>query len=136
MTEGMTLYEEVWECRFPKREVVEEELLDLIALAPDLIKDLRSLFKEAVTDSLANILPENEARALLMLIAWTDFEDPSRVSEALDSILGEGSRILKHAILEEFRVNVHILLGKVRRGVISNGPVPDTKRILRRGPST
>jgi hypothetical protein len=81
-----------------------------------MIEDLHSLFKEAVTDSFTNILGENEARALVMLIAGTEFESPPVVFAALDSILHEGSRILKDAIVEEFRANVHLLLEKVKRG--------------------
>ncbi len=27
MMKGRTLYEEVWECRFPRRQTIEEELL-------------------------------------------------------------------------------------------------------------
>jgi hypothetical protein len=113
---GDTLYEAVWECRFPRRQTVEEELLTLRALAPDMIEDLHSLFKEAVTDSLAKILGEDEARTLVMLIAGTEFESPPVVFAALDSILREGSRILKDAIVEEFRTNVHLLSEKVKRG--------------------
>lgn len=119
MTNGMTLYEEVWECRFPRRQTIEEELLALQALAPDMLEDLRSLFKEAVTNSLANILGENEARALVMLIGGTDFGSPSRVYAALDSIFHEGSQILKGAIVEEFRAHVHLLLEKAKRGMFA-----------------
>ncbi|MGD0478267.1 MAG: hypothetical protein ABSB29_08920 [Nitrososphaerales archaeon] len=80
-------------------------------------EDLHSLFKEAVIDSLANILGKNEARALLRLMARTDFENPPEVFEALDSILHGGSRILRDAIVEEFRVNVHLLLEKTERKI-------------------
>ena len=110
------LYEEVWECRFPSKQTIEAELLDLQALAPDLIDDLRSLFKEAVTDSLASILGEDEARALVMQIAKTGFENKSVVFAALDSIFHRrDSQILKDAIVEEFHTNVHLLLEKMKR---------------------
>ncbi|MGD0477395.1 MAG: hypothetical protein ABSB29_04405 [Nitrososphaerales archaeon] len=111
-----TLYEEIWECRFPKRKTLEEELLTLQALAPDMIEDLHSLFKEAVTDSLANILGQKEARALMRRMARIDFENPHMVFEALDSIHRDGSQILKDAVVEEFRANVHLLLEKVKWG--------------------
>ena len=117
MKKPRTLYEEIWECRFPKKQTIEEDLLSLQVLAPDMVEDLHSLFKEAVTDSLARILGENEARALTRQIAGTDFESPYNVFRALDSILHEGSRILRDAIVEEFRVNVHMLLEKTERKI-------------------
>jgi len=117
---GETLYEAVWECRLPRRQTLEEELLTLQALAPDLIEDLRCLFKEAVTDSLANILDEGEARTLVMLIAETEFRNPAIVFGALDSILHEGSQILRDVTVKEFRANVHLLLEKVKRGLYAS----------------
>ena len=103
---------------FPRRQTLEEELFTLRALAPDMIEDLPSVFKEAVTDSLTSILGEDKARAFLMLIAETEFASPSIVFGALDSILHEGSQILKDAIVKEFRANVHLLLEKVERACL------------------
>jgi hypothetical protein len=117
MTKARTLYEEVWGCRFPKRQTIEEDLLALQILAPDMAEDLHSLFKEAVTDSFANILGQKEARTLMRLMARTNFESPYMVFGALDSILHGGSQILRDAIVEEFRVNVHLLLEKTERKV-------------------
>jgi hypothetical protein len=117
MTKARTLYEEIWECYLPKRQTLEEDLLSLQALAPDMVEDLHSLFKEAVIESLANNLGRNEARALMRLMARTDFENPPEVFEAFDSIFYEGSQILRDAIVEEFRVNVHLLLGKTERRI-------------------
>jgi hypothetical protein len=112
-----TLYEEIWECRFPKRQTVEEDLLALQVLAPDMAEDLHCLFKEAVTDTLASILGQNEARSLMRQLARTDFESPYSVFEELDSILHGGSKVLRDAIVEEFRVNVRLLLEKTERKV-------------------
>jgi hypothetical protein len=112
---GRSLYEEVWECRSPRRQTIEEDLLALQTLAPVMVEDLHSLFKEAVTDSFANILGENEARALMRLIAGTNFGSPDQVYEALDSILHEGAQILRKAIVEEFSTSVHLLLEKAER---------------------
>lgn len=117
ISRARTLYEEVWECRLPKRQTVEEDLLSLQVLAPDMTEDLHTLFKEAVTDSLANILGQSEARTLMRLMARTNFESPYMVFEALDSILHGGSKILRDTIVEEFRVNVHLLLEKTKRKV-------------------
>jgi hypothetical protein len=116
---GETLYEEVWECRLPRRQTLEEELLILQALEPDAIEDLHSLFKEAVTDSFTSILGEDEARALVVLMAEIEFESPSVVFAALDSIFHEGSKILRGAIIEEFQASVHLLLEKVKRGLFA-----------------
>jgi len=116
-TKPRTLYEEVWECYLPKRQTLEEDLISIQALAPDMVEDLHSLFKEAVVNSLANTLGRNEARALMRLMTRTDFESPREVFEALDSIFYEGSQILRDAIVEEFRVNVHLLLVKTERRI-------------------
>jgi hypothetical protein len=119
---GNTLYEAVWECRFPRRQTLEEELLTLHALPPDMIEDLHSLFKEAVTDSLASILGQKEARTLMRRMARTDFENSSKFFEALNSIHHEGSQILKDTIIEEFRANVRLLSEKVKRGLVPRSP--------------
>ena len=115
MPKARTLYEEVWGCRFPERQTVEEDLLALQVLAPDMAEDLHLLFKEAVTDSLASILGQKEARALMRRMVRTNFENPYMVFGALDSILHGSSQILRDAIVEEFRVNVHLLLEKTER---------------------
>jgi hypothetical protein len=120
-----TLYQEVWECRFPKRQTIEEELLTLQAIAPDMAEDLYSLFEEAVTDSLANILEESGARALVRLMGEANIESPSEVFAILDSIFHEGSSTLKSAITEEFRMNVHLLLKKVERNLVA-----DSRRLI------
>lgn len=115
MVKEKTLYEEVWEYRFPKRQTIEEELLALRELDPHLAKDLHSLFSEAVTDSLANILEESGARALVRRMGESSFESPTKVYGVLDSIFHDGSKVLKTAIAEEFRTSVHLLLKKVER---------------------
>lgn len=99
-----------------REQTLEEELLTLQVLASPNIQDLHSIFMEAVTDSLANILGENEAKALMILIRGTDLT-PYEVFSTLDSMLHEGSYVLKDAITEEFRANVHLLLEKVKRNV-------------------
>ena len=117
MTKARTLYEEIWECSLPKRQTIEEDLLSLQSLTPDMVEDLHSLFKEAVIDSFANTLGRNEARALMRLMARTDFENPPEVFMALDSILKEGSQILRDAIVEAFRGNMHLLVEKTERKI-------------------
>ena len=112
---GMSLYEEAQGCRFPRRQTIEEDLFALHALAPVMVEDLYPLFEEALTDSLANILGENGARALMRLIVGTNFESPDQVYEALDSIFHEGAQILRKAIVVEFSASVHLLLEKAER---------------------
>ena len=46
----------------------------------------------------------------------------------MDSILHEGSQVLKRAIAEEFRANVHLLLKKLERDSIGvPSPPPKLK---------
>ncbi len=116
---GRTLFEEVWECRFPRRQTIEEDLLALQTLAPDRIEDLRALFKEAVTYSLARLLGDKEARALVRSTGEASFESPPDMFATLDSRLHEGSQVLKAAITEEFRLNLHLLLEKIERNTAS-----------------
>lgn len=101
---------------YNRNQTLEEELCTLQAFIPGITDDIRSIFKEAVTDSLWSMLPEREARALLRLIGETGFESPNDVYEGLDSILRGGSQILKNAIGEEFHASVHMLIEKVERG--------------------
>jgi hypothetical protein len=114
---GRKLNEEVWECQFPKRLTVEEELLTLQAIAPDMVEDLYSLFEQAVADSLANILEESGAKALVKLMEESNIESPPEVFATLDSIFHEGSKTLKSAITEEFHIGVHLLLEKLERSL-------------------
>lgn len=97
-------------------QTLEEELRTLQAVMPGITEDVRSIFKEAVTDSLWNTLSLSEARALLRLIGEGGFENPCEVYSELDSILRGGSQILKNAIREEFRTNVHLLTEKAEKG--------------------
>jgi len=122
--QGEVPHEAIWECLFPgRKQTVEEELLELEALIPDIAEVWNPLFKEAVTDSIANLLDENEARALVILISSSGFESPAEVYEELDSILCSGSEIVKGAIFEEFRAKVHLLLEKVKKVMPASEPV-------------
>jgi hypothetical protein len=105
---GMAL-SEVQESR--RNSLLDDETQTL--LAPGIFDDLRTIFKEALTDSLARMLDQNEARALMLYLAGTNLE-PDGVFRELDSILGAGSAILKVAIAEEFRANAHLLLKKAK----------------------
>jgi hypothetical protein len=91
----------------------DEELLSLWALDPELARDLQTIFGEAVTDAIANLLPQDVARTLALEIGAKNFRSPRKVAEVLDSILRDGSEPLKHAIAEEFRKNVHLLWEKL-----------------------
>lgn len=102
-----------------KWQIVEEELLTLQALKPELTEDLPLLFEEAVTDSLADTLGENEARALVILMGVTDFGSPAKVFQVLDTFFHGESSILKDAITKEFHMNVRLLSKKVKRGFLS-----------------
>ena len=131
MTNERTLFEEVWECRLPKRQTLEADLFTLQGLAPDRLEELNSLFKKAVTDCLANLLDENEASALVILMGEANFETPQKAYETLDSILQGGSQILKSAIVEEFRASVHLLLKKEEVTLASASGILSTFEIAR-----
>lgn len=127
MSKRRTLYEEVWEGSVSKRHQMEAkapclQTFDLESAEEDLLV----IFKEAVTDSLANILDRNEARALLILIGGTDFGSPTEVFQALDSILLEGSKILKEAITKEFLASADLLLRKAA----NKNPAPDSIHLV------
>ncbi len=94
---------------------LERELRALRTLAPDSLDDLRSAFQEAVTDSIANLLEESAARALLRIMGDSDFQSPDEVFGALDTILGDGSLVIEGAIAEEFSGSAHLLLEKAKR---------------------
>jgi hypothetical protein len=79
----------------------------------DIEEDLRFMFREAVADTLANLLDVNEARSLVAFMGGTSLEDPGKVYGALDSILQRGSHVLKDAIAEEFHSRVDLLKRKL-----------------------
>ena len=76
-------------------------------------EDIRFMFREAVADSLANLLDVSEARAMVAFMGGTSLEDPERVYGALDSILQRGAHVLKDAIAEEFHAKVDLLKRKL-----------------------
>ena len=123
MKERWTLYGEVTAGRGYRKVSAEEELLTLWALDVKLADDLCSLFEEAVTDSLAELLGVGGARTMAMLIGAKSFESPRKVSETLDAVFHEGSEILKNAIAEEFRANVHLLCEKMKKNSIQESQV-------------
>jgi hypothetical protein len=107
-----TLYEEVFERRHSGVQIlnvyhpVEKEMSDIE-------EDIRFMFREAVADSLSNLLDPGEARAMVVLMGGTNLENPEKVYGALDSILQGGSHVLKDAIAEEFRGKVDLLKRKL-----------------------
>jgi hypothetical protein len=107
---GPTLYEEVWEGR--RNSPLENEMQTPQVFVPEMIDDLQTIFKEALGDALARVLDQNEARALMLYLAGTSLQ-PDEVFAALDSMLREGSEILKDAIVEEYHTNAHVLLKKM-----------------------
>jgi hypothetical protein len=73
------------------RRGTEEELFMLGARAPELVKDVPSIFKEAVMDALVNILDESTVKALEIFIGKKNLDNPSVVFTSLDSLLHEGA---------------------------------------------
>jgi hypothetical protein len=93
---------------------LEEDIVALNSMDPDMVVDLRSIFKEATRDASANILDEPTAQALMFHISNPNLESPYEIMTYLDSLLKEGSGILKAAIMAEFRVRVHERVTLVR----------------------
>ncbi|HXW37907.1 MAG TPA: hypothetical protein VEJ36_08425 [Nitrososphaerales archaeon] len=103
------------------REKLEEDIMDLQALVPTIGEFLPTLFKEAVSDSLYNSFGDDTAKALMIMIGDTCLERPQEVFPQLDSILHDGSEVLKGAIRAEFGAIVHQLLVRATLGHFS-GP--------------
>jgi len=90
-------------------QTLEEEILTLDSLEPDMMARLPSLFSRSVIDSLISILGESSGEALIRRIGDERLMSPAEVYESLDKVLRSGSEILKVAIREDFRVRVHRL---------------------------
>lgn len=99
------------------REAVELDIMELQVMAPEVVLHIPGIFREAVQDSLLNILGEDTAKALTIMVGEPALEDPDAVFSTLDSILrGPGSDILKGAIKAEFQVMIRRLLEKATLG--------------------
>jgi hypothetical protein len=81
-----------------KRMTAHEELLGFWTLDTYVVEDLRSLFEVAATDTLANVLGDAEARALVLLTGTKNFRSPRRLDRALDCMFPRGAEVLKEAI--------------------------------------
>ena len=90
-------------------QTLEEEVFTIHSIAPDTVRRIPSLFSESVVDSVTSILGPDSGEALIRSIGDESLLEPSLVYEKLDSVLHDGSEILKAAIREEFRVKVHRL---------------------------
>lgn len=103
-----TLYVETFQA-YPSAGGVPERNVRAEVEESDIEGDLRFMFREAVADSLANLLDEREARAMVSFMGGLSLESPERVYGALDTILQRGSHVLKEAIAEEFHAKVDLL---------------------------
>ena len=90
-------------------QTLEEEILSVNFLAPDVVSQFPSLFSDSVIDSVTNILGENSSEALIRSLGEERLMSPEETYEGLDSVFHNGSEILKAAIREDFRVRVHRL---------------------------
>ena len=88
---------------------LDEEILTVDSLAPDMIALLPLLFSDSVVDSVINILGENSGEALLRNIGEESLRSPESTYESLDALFHNGSEVLKAAIREDFRVRLHRL---------------------------
>lgn len=99
------------------RQSVDVDIMELEAVDPETAMTIPRVFRQAVQDSLLNILGEDTAKALTIMIGDSALTDPSAVFSTLDSILHDpGSEILKGAIRAEFQVMVRQLLERLTIG--------------------
>jgi hypothetical protein len=56
-----TLYEEVWECRFPRQQTIESPSIP--TFPPDLAESLRLRFKDETTDPPTDVLDDKKVKA-------------------------------------------------------------------------
>jgi hypothetical protein len=90
-------------------QTLEEEVFSLYSVSPEAVARIPSLFSESVVDTITSILGDDPGEALIRSIGDENLHEPSFVYSKLDSVLQDGSEILKAAIREEFRVKVHQL---------------------------
>ncbi len=93
---------------------LEEDIMESKSMAPEMIDELHSVFEEATGNALTSILDEPTAKALTFHLRNAGLEGQRGVMAKLDSLLMDGSSILKAAIIEEFRAMVHERLTMVR----------------------
>lgn len=96
------------------RTSLEEDIITLHSMAPDSTVELRSIFKEATLDASTNILDESTAQALMFHIREANLGSQYEIMAYLDSLLRDGSAIMKAAIMAEFRAKVHDKVNLVR----------------------
>ena len=90
-------------------QTLDEEILTVASLAPDMITRLPLLFSDSVVDSVTDILGENSGEALVRSIGEKSLRSPEKTYESLDTLLHNGSEVIKAAIREDFRVRLHRL---------------------------
>ena len=90
-------------------ETIEEEILDLSLLLPDLNQRLPLLFADAALGTISKVLGESTGEALVRRIGDQYLGDPDQVYAGLDESLQSGAGFLKRAIQEDFRIKVHKL---------------------------
>jgi hypothetical protein len=93
----------------PDGETIEEEILDLSLLLPDLSQRLPLLFADAALGTISKVLGESTGEALVRRIGDQYLGDPDQVYTGLDESLQGGAGFLKSAIQEDFRTKVHKL---------------------------
>jgi len=91
-------------------QTVEEDLLTLNAMAPDLLEHVPVLFEETVRGSLSYMLGAKASRSMLEWFRANELTDRSGVFARLTSVYGERASPLQNMIDRVFGMRVHELL--------------------------
>ena len=78
-------------------------------MAPENLKELSTLFANAVVESCTSLAGVSTGEALLRRIGDEKLHDPQEVYTRIDSLLHGGSETLKMTIEHKFRIKVHRL---------------------------
>ena len=91
------------------RITLEAEIRSLYSLKPESVKQLSTLFANAVVESCTSLTGVSTGEALLRRIGDEKLHSPEKTYKQIDKLLHGGSESLKAAIEQRFRSKVHRL---------------------------
>ena len=91
------------------RITLEAEIRSLYSLKPESLKQLSTLFANAVVEACTSLTGVSTGEALLRRIGDEKLRSPVETYEQIDTLLHGGSETLKAAIEQRFRIKVHRL---------------------------
>lgn len=94
----------------PGMQTVEEDLLTLNAIAPDLLDHVPVLFEETVRGSLSYMLGAKESKNILDWFRTGELRNRQGVFSRLASVYGERASPIEKMIDRAFGIRIHDLL--------------------------